>query len=1205
MIDYDKLVAPVIEEDSHERGEENAKAIVAYYKGELSEEDLNQELEKGYDRPQWAQKGKSDMVIFLEEMDQQICEQGTDGIDMEALQRIYSLHAKHAGSYIIEHMKGFSSNGLVRYMKEFSNGMEQMNDRMFDYIYFEEYNRNFEPSKFIPEFKDLNLVKQLILNIPRLKQNGKWYGLNNLEALLKISEIGRALKNEEFDKLNEMFVDTVLVLCDDYCKESYLFGESSLIEPDIVNLEYRLSMSDDEKKTMSDLLCGKISVEDAYQSLIQTFHSTTCTTYGDTKYTFFDVDKDVKSLLSLTEDTDLANHSPASANLNALFKKINPYYFATEVIRSELRGEKWCELRPYVEFVEKYPVILEQSSDRDNMVEAVFIYAILHIDCWNDEPNHMRIIQYLIDCHGEEYIVGIVDKIHPAELANRAYAALRLIVKSSLVEDVVAKRDEAYIKRFAKDNAVCEESQAAIEDFLRGTRDENIDINTLLVEPSKITGIDQKLLTSSTFANYFELIAKTGDRGLIASRIKASQEKYIPSNQFHKVLELFLEKGLDVAPAFDVLCIPELKYKEEHERCYEGITLLHNRGINCFALAKTFHADCKIKLLMGLANASSPTRDVDAIIEWFGAKEKGVQQQLQLFVRNAKNNTSEEDRIQFIEALSNATIKAKRTKEQGLVQAIIHFKPSREQLDKIFKSLTEAVSRELVLDYLDISIEEMEGEGFNFDSYLNDVHNAKTKFAAGIFDIQLPQRKDGADARLATEVLLQSYMACREDRLNKEGILIAEYLDQDSLAKFTAALYKLWMIKKDAKLKWMMVPAMIHGDGEMVGQIIKDIIEFADNKRGKLASFMAMSASLRGDRQILMGVDKIRRTTKYKSLRHSAIEALELAARERKISRYELNDTLSCDHGFENGPATLEHGDETLKFHLQPDFTLIIERPDGKLIKSIPKADDAATLKQSKTFFSELKKTIKEEVTVQTSNLEEAYCKFRLWDGAYFQQYIEKNLFVRQLAQTLVWGVYSDYLLKDTFYINDGFKTIDDEEFVIPEDARIAIVHPVDFDQAANAQWQAKLNGLNVTQVFDQLEREIITIDNPDDFQITYPFSRKSPSTVIERLRKKGWNMGSVCDGGSFHEFFTEIPELNLEVEMTFDEYANPSEYGFEMDTDDGLAGVKMVEFYKPGSVERGSYIYDEIKEENTYRPSELIPRVVNEMMATIKRAFE
>lgn len=66
---------------------------------------------------------------------------------------------------------------------------------------------------------------------------------------------------------------------------------------------------------------------------------------------------------------------------------------------------------------------------------------------------------------------------------------------------------------------------------------------------------------------------------------------------------------------------------------------------------------------------------------------------------------------------------------------------------------------------------------------------------------------------------------------------------------------------------------------------------------------------------------------------------------------------------------------------------------------------------------------------------------------------------MHQFAMSLIWGVYEDGKLTDTFrYMEDGaFNTVDGDEYVLPEHAKIGLVHPVELDGDTLDGWKQQL----------------------------------------------------------------------------------------------------------------------------------------------------
>ena len=80
---------------------------------------------------------------------------------------------------------------------------------------------------------------------------------------------------------------------------------------------------------------------------------------------------------------------------------------------------------------------------------------------------------------------------------------------------------------------------------------------------------------------------------------------------------------------------------------------------------------------------------------------------------------------------------------------------------------------------------------------------------------------------------------------------------------------------------------------------------------------------------------------------------------------------------------------------------------------------------------------------------------------------------MHQFAISLIWGIYENGRLGETFrYMEDGsFNTVDEEEYTLPDEASIGLVHPIELTDEALAAWKQQLEDYEITQSIDQLSR--------------------------------------------------------------------------------------------------------------------------------------
>lgn len=90
------------------------------------------------------------------------------------------------------------------------------------------------------------------------------------------------------------------------------------------------------------------------------------------------------------------------------------------------------------------------------------------------------------------------------------------------------------------------------------------------------------------------------------------------------------------------------------------------------------------------------------------------------------------------------------------------------------------------------------------------------------------------------------------------------------------------------------------------------------------------------------------------------------------------------------------------------------------------------------------------------------------------------NPFMRYLSPGLIWGVYKDGQLQESFrYLEDGsFTTANDEVFTLPEEAVISLVHPMELTDEVLAKWKQQLDDYEIVPFIPQLSTPIRRIDS-------------------------------------------------------------------------------------------------------------------------------
>ncbi len=419
--------------------------------------------------------------------------------------------------------------------------------------------------------------------------------------------------------------------------------------------------------------------------------------------------------------------------------------------------------------------------------------------------------------------------------------------------------------------------------------------------------------------------------------------------------------------------------------------------------------------------------------------------------------------------------------------------------------------------------------------------------------------------------------------ISKNAVFLAEVLNQTELSVYVNELFDKWIAAgAEAKKRWVLYAAAIHGGSAIVEKLYHQIKEWPKQSRGAIACDAVRALSLNPTSQALPIVDGIARKFKFRQIRTAAGEALEFAADQLGITREQLADRIVPDLGFDEKMERLfDYGER--KFLVTITTALEIEvfeaaeaaknntdqRADtknnipadkadldksttdekikadfsrGKKLKTFPKPgkkDDETKAQAAYKEFTQIKKQLKTIADSQRQRLETALSTAREWDGKAWKQLFVKNPIMHPFAIGLIWGIYKNGVLTKSFrYMEDGsFNTEEEEEFILPEQEKIGLVHPVELTEEQKAAWKQQLEDYEIVQPFAQLDREVYTVTKEEaDKQELLRFKDRivNDLSLGSRLSGFGWDRGTVKDAGCFDTYYREDREIVLGVELHF-----------------------------------------------------------------------
>lgn len=463
--------------------------------------------------------------------------------------------------------------------------------------------------------------------------------------------------------------------------------------------------------------------------------------------------------------------------------------------------------------------------------------------------------------------------------------------------------------------------------------------------------------------------------------------------------------------------------------------------------------------------------------------------------------------------------------------------------------------------------------------------------------------KDGTQLSVDAFRFLHYRMSrAKEIRLDIEAKLLIEHLDTDKNYEYAASLLDAYFVNGAlANFKFCLTLASIFGDATVIRQLRNKVQEFADNNRGKMAEYVVKALALNGGTQALRHVEYFSRKykNKNKNVGAAATESFTIVAEELGISPYDLADQIIPDFGFEGLFKTFEVEGQEYRAFVNQDFKILFLNEDNKTLKALPKGTPVDLQEE----FKEIGKEIKDIVKSQTPRLEQYLIIQRQWDTEKWQSLFLNNPIMFVYATRLIWGAFNDQKqLLFTFKVQEDQTCInqDGDEVEFQEGQMIRMVHPLILETETINYWSEVLEDEGLSPAFLQLNREVVNFDPADKGTLIsskYRGIEMSGYTFVSVLEKRGWFRGSVVDAGFISNYYKNFAEEGITAIIT-------QEGDICVGYLDSIGGIGNLMFVKYGSVDFGSYTYDEPGYTNDPRliPFEQIsPIIYSEVMADMQ----
>jgi hypothetical protein len=173
-----------------------------------------------------------------------------------------------------------------------------------------------------------------------------------------------------------------------------------------------------------------------------------------------------------------------------------------------------------------------------------------------------------------------------------------------------------------------------------------------------------------------------------------------------------------------------------------------------------------------------------------------------------------------------------------------------------------------------------------------------------------------------------------------------------------------------------------------------------------------------------------------------------------------------------------DYGSRKFILTLNSELDLIVRDEHGKVRADLPKPGKQDVPELADSALAEWKKCqqfLHDVKNIQTRVLEEAMISENRWTWEDFNHIFLKPYLLRNFAQRLVWGVYEDGQIKQTFIVTADHSLSDAhyQPLEIEPQAKVGIVHPVNLSKDQQSLWAQVLHEYEILQPFQQIGRYV------------------------------------------------------------------------------------------------------------------------------------
>ena len=396
------------------------------------------------------------------------------------------------------------------------------------------------------------------------------------------------------------------------------------------------------------------------------------------------------------------------------------------------------------------------------------------------------------------------------------------------------------------------------------------------------------------------------------------------------------------------------------------------------------------------------------------------------------------------------------------------------------------------------------------------------------------------------ETVLQVLAATPIDQKSSLLQSLNEKIDSGARDQFAWNLFELWVEGgANTKAKWAMGAIGHLGDDGCVLKLTPLVRKWPGESQHQRAVYGLQCLRGVGSSTALMQLSGIAQKLKFKGLKQKAALFVDEIAKEKGMTRDELEDRVIPDCGLdEMGRREISFGPRKFDFVLGGDLKPMVRDDKGKVRPNPPKPgakDDEQIANESLAQWKLAKKQIKEVAVLQSARLEQAMVRARRWPVDDFESLLVRHPLMTHLVQKLVWGAFGKNGKRQSlFRITEerDYADASDKAVTLAKANSVGLVHPLEMNDKEKAAWGEIFSDYEIISPFPQLGRPVYELEAAEkkatelkrfhDIQLYAP-------TMVYTLEKLGWTRGVAMDAGCFDEHSKQFPAYDVTAVIGYD----------------------------------------------------------------------